>query len=121
MAYGDYPAKYTFNDVVTWMQNDLANIPDGRKVVIFNHDVCRDETGMILKSGSKKIELKKEGVIAWINGHLHYNFINNYDGVLNISTTPLVGGIDGSIGGVRVVNIEGNIQVTTSLKVYFAG
>lgn len=113
LAYGDYPAKYTFNDVVTWMQNDLANIPDGRKVVIFNHDVCRDETGMILKSGSKKIELKKEGVIAWINGHLHYNFINNYDGILNISTTPLVGGIDGSIGGVRVVNIEGNAIANT--------
>lgn len=116
LAYGDYPAKYTFGDVVTWMQNDLANVEDGKSVVIFNHDVCRDETGMVLKSGSKKIELKKENVIAWINGHLHYNFINNYDGILNISSAPLVGGIDGSIGGVRLVDIENNKLVSTYMR-----
>ena len=68
MAYGDYPAKYDFDDVVAWMKNDLENVADNKKVVIFNHDVCRDETGMVLKSGLNKIELKKEGVIAWING-----------------------------------------------------
>lgn len=116
LAYGDYPAKYNFGDVVAWMKNDLENVADNKKVVIFNHDVCRDETGMVLKSGLNKIELKKEGVIAWINGHLHYNFVNNYDGILNISTTPLVGGIDGSIGGVRIVNIANNAIDSTYMS-----
>lgn len=116
LAYGDYPAKYSFGDVVTWMKNDIATVDDNKKIVIFNHDVCRDETGMVLKSGTQKIELKKEGVIGWINGHLHYNFVNDYDGILNISTTPLVGGIDGSIGGVRIVEIENNVIANTYMR-----
>lgn len=116
LAYGDYIAKYNFNDVVTWIKNDLETVDDNKRVIIFNHDVCRDETGMVLKSGTQKIELKKEGVIGWINGHLHYNFINNYDGILNISTTPLVGGIDSSIGGVRLVDIENNVIKNTYMR-----
>ena len=116
LAYGDYPAKYTFGDVVAWMQNDIANVDENKRIIIFNHDVCRDETGMVLKSGTRKIELKKEGVIGWLNGHLHYNFINDYDGILNISTSPLVGGIDGSIGGVRLVDISGNAIKDTYMR-----
>lgn len=116
IAHGDYPAKYTYSDVVRWVENDLKQVDAGKKVVIFNHDVCRDETGMVMKSGTRKIELAKQNVIAWINGHLHYNFINNYDGILNISTAPLVGGIDGSIGGVRLVDVEGDKIVNTYMS-----
>lgn len=116
LAYGDTAARYSFGDVVKWIKNDIAQVPDSKRIIIFNHDVCRDETGMVLKSGTTKIELNKEGVIAWINGHLHYNFINDYNGILNISTTPLVGGIDGSIGGVRLVNIDNNRIADTYMR-----
>ena len=108
LAYGDRLPKYTAGDVIKWMKADLENVADGKKVVIFNHDVCSDETGFVMKSGATKLDLKKEDVIAWINGHLHYGFVNDYNGILNISTPALIGGIDGSIGGVRIINVESN-------------
>lgn len=116
LAHGDALPRYNYGDVIAWVKNDLKHVDDNKKIVMFNHDVCSDETGMVMKYGLSKIELKKENVIAWLNGHLHYNFINDYDGLLNISTAPFCGGIDGSIGGSRTVKIEGDKIVDTYMN-----
>lgn len=65
------------------------------------------------------VDLKKHNLIAWIFGHYHYNYIEENDGVLNISTArPDCGGIDSSVSGARTIYIDQNGSVTTQMTYY---
>lgn len=116
MGYGDKPARYSPSDIWRWVANDIANIKEGQKVVMFNHTYCPDEEGFTVKYGGKKLNLRENGLIAWLFGHWHYNYVNNVDGILNISTSkPDGGGIDHSPNAVRSVQIKGSAIVKTDL------
>ena len=39
MAGGDYQPGYTKEDVYRWLKDDLAQIPQGKPIVVFNHDL----------------------------------------------------------------------------------
>ena len=38
MWVGDYRPGYTKEDVYHWLKNDLAQIPEGKPIVVFSHD-----------------------------------------------------------------------------------
>lgn len=113
----DRPQRYNKSNVARWVANDVAQVAEGKKIVMFNHDYAPNENEYTLKYGLNKIDLKEKGLIAWAFGHWHYNFVNEKDGVLNISTAkPEGGGIDGSPNGVRVVDIQGGRITSADLK-----
>ena len=82
IVHGDVRAKYTESDVIAFVKNDLRHVPEGRKVIILNHNYCRsDETGFVLSDGQSEIDLKKHNLLAWVFGHWHYNYLNEIGGL----------------------------------------
>ena len=109
IGHGDARNRYSKSETWRWLANDLANVSPDKKVVIFNHDSCPDENGFEVKYGVNTLDLRAEGLIAWIYGHYHINSGNDIDGILNItSASPKNGGIDSSPSAIRSVTMEGN-------------
>ena len=121
LAKGDALARYTKSEVWRWMANDLAAVDEGKKVVVFCHDVCLDEDGFVVKYGFNTLDLKEHGLVAWVFGHWHYNYMNETeDGIFNISTArPDCGGIDSSPAAVRKVTFSDG-ELTSSDLLYFS-
>lgn len=106
---GDKPSGYRWEDQWIWMQRDLARMDKSKKVIVLDHTHCPDETGFHPTIGEVSLDMKKEGVIAWVFGHYHSNFLNDYDGICNVCTArPDSGGIDSSEAGVRKLSISGH-------------
>lgn len=121
IVYGDVKAKYTKSDVVAFVENDLKYVSPDKKVIMFNHDYCQgDETGFVLSDGNKKIDLKKRGLLAWVFGHWHYNYLNEIGGIFNITTSrPDTGGIDASPATIRSVVVRGGTLAASDC--YYSG
>lgn len=127
MLSGDYKPAYTKADVYHWLKNDLAMIPKGRPVVIFNHDLLTnvDDQKLISEgrfiygiSDTEKLDLNNHNLKAWVYGHWHTNFVKKHgnSGILSIcSSPPDKGGIDHSESSFRVitVNEKGNVSIDT--------
>lgn len=109
ITHGDADARYSKSDVAKFVENDLKYVSADKKTIVFNHNYCEsDETGFVLSAGTTKVDLKKHNLLAWVFGHLHYNYLNEIDGVFNITTSrPDAGGIDASPATIRSVVIEG--------------
>ncbi len=102
----DRKSCYNKNDRWRWLENDLANTDSDMKVVIFNHNVPPNED-YVISFDRKELDLKQHNLIAWVFGHYHYNYIEENNGVLAISTArPDCGGIDSSVSGARMINIS---------------
>lgn len=116
---GDHRARYGYNNVWKWVANDVANTDPDKKIVMFNHNYCPDEDGFVLKYGiGGELDLKEHGLIAWIFGHWHYNYMYETNGVFNICTgKPDSGNIDSTEAAVRGVFIAGG--ELTSSKLYY--
>lgn len=113
---GDYPARYQRWDVWRWLANDLAQVSSDKKVVIFNHDYCPDENGFVVKYGASKLDLRRRGLIAWVFGHWHYSYLNDIDGILNVTTSKTDGGgIDSTPAATRVMSFKGNMVESSKL------
>lgn len=115
---GDYKSGYNKNDRWRWLENDLKNTDENMKVVMFNHtDPPSDD--YVISFDRKELDLKKHNLIAWVFGHYHHNYIEENDGVLNISTArPDCGGIDSSVSGLRIINISADGAVTADMAYY---
>lgn len=99
---GEFPTGYEFSQQFEWLKNDLST--NEKPVVIFEHDSAPDERSF----EAFGIDFKKEGVIAWVCGHFHYNFAQKINGIYSIcTTTPDFAGIDSSVAGVRRVDVKG--------------
>ncbi len=109
IVHGDVRAKYNDSDVVTFVENDLKYVSPDKKVILFNHNYCAgDEIGFVLSDGIKKVDLREKNLLAWVFGHWHYNYLNEIDGIFNITTSrPDTGGIDASPAAIRSVVIKG--------------
>ncbi len=121
IVYGDVKGKYTQSDVVTFVENDLKYVSTDKKVIMFNHDYCQEnETGFVLSDGDKSIDLKEHDLLAWVFGHWHYNYLNEINGIFNITTSrPDRGGIDASPATIRSVVIRGGRLVASDC--YYSG
>lgn len=109
IVHGDVRAKYTDQDVAAFVENDLKQVSPDKKVIMFNHNYCAcDEVGFVLSDGSVRIDLRKRNLLAWVFGHWHFNYLNEIDGIFNITTSrPDTGGIDASPAAIRSVVIRG--------------
>lgn len=118
IGYGDYAARYKQSDVWRWLANDLAAADPAKKVVVFNHTFCPDENGFTVRYGTHKLDLKQKNLLAWVFGHWHYNYLNEIDGIFNISTGKADSGdIDSTPAAIRTVGIQGG-QLARSELIY---
>ncbi len=113
------PSGFAPDDQWKWLENDLESLPEGRKLIIFNHDVCPgDETAFKINIGEVDIDLHKHNIIAWVYGHMHYNLACEYNGVLNLGTAcPDSGGVSSVAAGIRNVSVVGG-KATTEMIYY---
>lgn len=118
MASGDYKPGYTKEDVYKWLKNDLAYLPKGKPVIVFNHDLLTSSDKFIFGVTDKDyINLNDYNLKAWLYGHWHNQFMRKQGDVYTISTaTPDKGGIDHSTSAFRVVSVNESGNVSTDLR-----
>ena len=120
MRGGDAPPSYTHDDVAAWMRNDLALLPKGMPVVVFNHFLTH--AGDVEKSG-RKIGVNDVfdfgaacNLTGFVYGHCHHNFFRRRgDMALICTANPQMGGIDHSPATIRVVSADGTGRLTSKL------
>ncbi|MBE6712713.1 MAG: hypothetical protein E7580_04225 [Ruminococcaceae bacterium] len=111
-----FPSGYTLEEQYVWLENNLKYVDPEQKVVIFRHDGCSEGSSFIVKTNEKTLNLPEMGVIAWIQGHAHTNFLFENNGVLHIcSSRPDCGGIDNTAGSIRLSEIDGTNLTTRAL------
>lgn len=115
---GDYRPGYTKEDVYHWLVNDLAQIPEGKPIVVFNHDYWTSEDRHVFKAGEDMtIDLDAHNLKAWIYGHVHINHITRHGNALAICTsTPARGGIDHAASAFRSIRVDANGNLTSELR-----
>ncbi|MDE5671641.1 MAG: PQQ-binding-like beta-propeller repeat protein [Eubacterium sp.] len=115
----DRKSAYNKNDRWRWLENDLANTDPNMKVVMFNHNIPPNDE-YVISFDRKELDLKQHNLIAWVFGHYHYNYIEeNESGIYKISTArPDCGGIDSSVSGARMIQVDENGAVTTNMYYY---
>lgn len=114
----DKASAYHKNDRWRWLENDLKNTDPNMKIVMFNHTQSPSEN-YVLEFDRKELDLKAHNLIAWVFGHYHYNYVEENNGVLNISAPrPDCGGIDQSASGTRKISISADGTVTTKMYYY---
>lgn len=115
---GDYRPGYTKEDVYHWLVNDLAQIPQGKPIVIFNHDYWTTEDRHVFKAGEgMTIDLDAHNLKAWIYGHVHINHITRHGKALAICTSTLArGGIDHAASAFRSIRVDANGNLTSDLR-----
>lgn len=118
MPNGDHAPSYTKEDVYHWLKNDLRQVPLGKPVIIFNHDLLtRSEKFLFGISDTEVIDLNNHNLKAWIYGHWHINFMKKQGDVVTICTSPLdKGGIDHSTNAFRVIDVDRKGNVSSQLR-----
>lgn len=114
----DKASAYNKNDRWRWLENDLKNTDPNMKIIVFNHTKSPSEN-YVLEFDRKSLDLKAHNLIAWVFGHYHYNYVEENNGVLNISAPrPDCGGIDQSASGTRKISVAADGTVTTKMYYY---
>lgn len=115
---GDHRPGYTMGDVYRWLKNDLAQLPQGKPVVIFNHDLLTDKDQFLLgPNEQERINLNEHNLKAWMYGHWHINYMKKQGEVYTVSTGTLdKGGIDHSTSAFRVIHMDPKGNFTSELR-----
>lgn len=118
MMGGDYQPSYRPADVYEWLANDLAQIPAGKPVIVFGHDLpVTGESFVLDMDGGKTLDLDAFNLKAWLYGHWHVSRIHKHKSAYSIgSLTPIRGGIDHSPSSFRVMNIDGQGNFSSELR-----
>lgn len=118
MRSGDYAPGYTTEDVYAWLANDLAQQPDGKPIVVFNHDLLTTGSEFrFYKNETEYIDLDAHNLKAWIYGHWHINHIRRHGSAYSVCTsTPVRGGIDHASSAFRVFTVDGNGDFRSELR-----
>lgn len=118
MAGGDYAPGYTREDVYRWLKNDLAQIPSGKPIVVFNHDLLTYEDQFVFGlNDQEKINLNEHNLKAWVYGHWHNNYIKKQGDVYSVSTSTLkCGGIDHSTNAFRIMHVDKKGDFASELR-----
>lgn len=116
MWAGDYPPSYTKDQVIAWLNKDLA-LKDADKPLIFvNHDF-RIGPDFVLKGKEEETDLKQYNLKAWLFGHWHNNYVfksPQYDVTVVSTNAPNKGGIDHAAG--QFLHIEVNQEGITKIS-----
>ena len=118
MAGGDHQPGYTKEDVYRWLKNDLAQIPEGKPIVVFNHDLLTYGDQFIFGiNDQEQINLNEHNLKAWVYGHWHINYIKKQGDVYSVSTATLdKGGIDHSTSAFRVLHVDKKGDFVSELR-----
>lgn len=118
MAGGDHKPGYTKEDVYRWMKNDLAQVPEGKPVVVFNHDLLTYGDQFVFGINDREqINLNEHNLKAWVYGHWHINYMKKQGDVYSVSTATLdKGGIDHSTSAYRVLHVDKNGDFVSELR-----
>ncbi|WFE86024.1 PQQ-binding-like beta-propeller repeat protein [Parabacteroides chongii] len=118
MAGGDHQPGYTKEDVYRWLKNDLAQVPQGKPVVVFNHDLLTYGDQFIFGiNDQEQINLNEHNLKAWVYGHWHINYMKKQGDVYSISTATLdKGGIDHSTSAFRVLHVDKKGDFVSELR-----
>lgn len=118
MLGGDHAPGYTKEDVYRWLKNDLAQIPQGKPIVVFNHDLLTNDNDFIYGiSDTEQIHLNQHNLKAWVYGHWHINYMKKQGDVYSISTATLdKGGIDHSTSAFRVMHVDKKGDFASELR-----
>lgn len=118
MLGGDYRSSYTKADVYRWLKNDLAQLPEGTPIVVFNHDLLTTGDSFVYGLDDNEfIDLDAHHLKAWIYGHWHVNHIHKHKQAYSICTSTLIrGGIDHSTSAFRVMKIDSKGDFTSELR-----
>lgn len=118
MLSGDFKPKYTKEDVYRWLKNDLKQIPQGKPVVFFSHDLPTHDNRFVYGiSEREQLILDDYNLKAWLFGHWHINYMRKWDNAFAISTAAAdKGGIDHSANAYRVMHIDQNGNFKSELR-----
>lgn len=118
MPGGDHAPSYKQADVYEWMKNDLAQIPEGKPIMVFNHDLLHyEEPFRFYKNKDEFIDLDAYNLKAWLYGHWHINHIRKHKNAYSICTaSPIRGGIDHAASAFRVLHVDGKGDFTSELR-----
>ena len=116
---GDRPSGYEKKDQYLWLQKDLATVDPSRRIIVLDHDYCsRDELGFCPTVEDVTVDLRSRGLLAWVFGHLHRNYLHDHNGVFQIcSSRPTGGGIDSTKAGIRKIALKGH-ELTSDMIYY---
>ena len=127
MPLGDYPPSFSTDDVADWLRNDLALLPSGMPVVIFNHMISNwegpaGEIGVTYGRDRKLDLLAAANLTGFVYGHLHHNrFIRRGKTAFVCTACPEKGGTDLSPESVRVFTVDGEGRLSSELRYGHAG
>lgn len=118
MWEGDYRPGYTKEDVYHWLKNDLAQIPEGKPIVVFNHDYWTSGDRHVFSAGKgMDIDLDAHNLKAWVYGHVHINHITRHGNALAICTSTLArGGIDHATSAFRKIGMDSKGNISSELR-----
>lgn len=118
MQTGDHAPSYTKEDVYRWLENDLRQVPLGKPIVVFNHDLLTQGDQFLFRiSDTEVIDLTARNLKAWVYGHWHTNYVKKQGNVYTICTGTLdKGGIDHSTSAFRVIDVDGRGNISTQLR-----
>ncbi|MBR5295702.1 MAG: PQQ-binding-like beta-propeller repeat protein, partial [Clostridia bacterium] len=103
-------------DEYEFITNDLKALGEKKKIVIFRHNRYTEGTDFVVNFEDCTYNLPEMGLIAWIQGHDHSNFLMKKNKVLHMcSSRPDSGGIDNTAGSVRRVFIDEE-KITTDIQ-----
>ncbi|MFH0792479.1 MAG: PQQ-binding-like beta-propeller repeat protein, partial [bacterium] len=103
-AYGDYffvmlNIIMPSDEQTAWMKQVIEKFGANKRLLVFQHYPPKLE---------QMQELSQYNVAAVFTGHWHSNKINTYEKTLAVNTpTFIMGGIDGSPSGFRIVKVDG--------------
>lgn len=117
MMGGDYRPSYRPAEVYEWLKNDLAQIPSGKPVILFGHDLSVTGDTFVLKLKDGQLNLDSYNLKAWLYGHWHISHVYKHKKAYSIcSLTPIRGGIDHSPASYRVMNIDAQGNFSSELR-----
>ena len=118
MLEGDHAPSYTKADVYNWLKNNLRQVPLGRPVVVFSHDLLTSGERFLYGTGDREVvDLNSHNLKAWIYGHWHINHIKKQGNVYTICTNSLdKGGIDHSTSAFRVIDVDSKGNISSRLR-----
>jgi outer membrane protein assembly factor BamB/uncharacterized protein YuzB (UPF0349 family) len=123
MLHGDHKPGYTREDVYRWMKNDLAYVPEGMPIIIFNHDLLTYSDKFVYGiNDTDYIDLNQHNLKAWVYGHWHINHMHKQGDVCCITTSPPdKGGIDHSAAAFRIISVDDKGNCRSELRYPYIG
>ncbi len=111
MPAGDRVPSYSKAKVAAWLKNDLALLPEGTPVVIFQHSSPGGKFDAPSSFKYDEVDLKSINLKGWFFGHYHTSVFYRHpeSGIVFGSVAPPnKGGIDHSVASFYVYEIDKN-------------